>query len=413
LIWQAGQSNNLVTFLVRPVKRIVANMQTGGNLMNDNVSAYVRNHEPTPTIKNRITALLSVGIALYAVFGGMPYADAVGFLPDQMIVSTVPPNGDVNPYGVAFVPQGFQSGNGPLQPGDILVSNFNDSANLQGTGTTIVRVSTSGVVSTFFAGPPHPPGTTGLGLSTALAVLRNGFVIVGNVPSTDGTSRTAMPGSLLVLDNTGNLVSTISGPTIKGPWDMTVLDEGNQAVAFVSNVLAGTVLRLNLNVAPNGVTVVRETVIASGYHHRGDPAAFEVGPTGLVYDSTLDVLYVAATADNAVFAVQNAATRPRSGGTGAVIYTDAVHLHGPLAMAQAPNGHLLVSNSDVINSDPNQPSEIVEFTIQGQFIKQLSVDPAQGGSFGLAVNVNQSTSFFAAVDDNTATLTVWQIPLSP
>jgi hypothetical protein len=379
--------------------------------MNYDVSAYVTDYETTSTMKKRNTALLSVGIALYAVFGGMPYADAVGFLPDEMIVSTVPPNGDLNPYGVAFVPQGFQSGNGPLQPGDILVSNFNNSDNLQGTGTTIVRVSTTGAVSTFFAGPPHPPGTTGLGLSTALAVLRNGFIIVGNVPSTDGTSRTAMPGSLLVIDNAGNLVSTISGPNIKGPWDMTVLDEGNQAIAFVSNVLAGTVLRLNLNVTTSGVTVVNQTVIASAYQHRGDPAAFEVGPTGLVYNPNLDVLYVAATADNAVFAVQNAATRVRSGGKGTVIYSDAVHLHGALGMAQAPDGHLLVSNNDTINPDANQPSEIVEFTIQGQFVKQLNVDPAQGGSFGLAVNVNGGTASFAAVDDNTATLTIWQIPV--
>jgi hypothetical protein len=79
-------------------------------------------------------------------------------------------------------------------------------------------------------------------------------------------------------------------------------------------------------------------------------------------------------------------------------------------MAEAPNGHLLVSNSDVINPDPTQPSEIVEFTKQGQFVKQLSVDPAQGGSFGLAVNVVEDTSFFAAVDDNTATLTILNIP---
>ena len=159
------------------------------------------------------------------------------------------------------------------------------------------------------------------------------------------------------------------------------------------------------------VTVANQTVIASGYAHRGDPAAFVVGPTGLVYDPNQDVLFVASTEDNAVFAVQNAATRTSSGGTGTVVYTDAIHLHGPLAMAQAPNGDLLVSNSDVINSDPNQPSEIVEFTKQGQFVKQLNVDPAQGGSFGLAVNVNGGTAFFAAVDDNTATLTIWKIPL--
>ena len=379
--------------------------------MNHNMSAHVRKQKTAPTMKNRMTTLLLAGIALLAVFSGMQSADANGFLPDQMIVSTVPPNGDVNPYGVAFVPQGFQSGTGPLRPGDILVSNFNNSMNLQGTGTTIVRVSPNGAVSTFFAGPPHPGGSTGLGLSTALAVLQKGFVIVGNVPSMDGTSATVMPGSLLVINNQGHLVSTIRGPNIDGPWDMTLIDEGNQAVAFVSNVLAGTVVRLTLNVSAAGVTVANKTVIASGYKHRGDPAAFEVGPTGLVFDPNLNVLFVASTEDNAVFAIQGALTRPGSGGTGSIIYTDAVHLHGPLAMAQASNGDLLVSNSDVINSDPNQPSEIVEFTKQGRFIKQLSVDPAQGGSFGLAVNANGATTFFAAVDDNTATLTIWKFPL--
>src|SRR6202008_4098147 len=54
--------------------------------------------------------------------------------------NTVPANGDVNPYGVAFVPNGFPRG-GVLRGGDIIVSNFNNSANLQGTGTTIVRVN--------------------------------------------------------------------------------------------------------------------------------------------------------------------------------------------------------------------------------------------------------------------------------
>jgi hypothetical protein len=133
----------------------------------------------------------------------------------------------------------------------------------------------------------------------------------------------------------------------------------------------------------------------------------------LVYDSAADVLYVASTEDNAVFAVQQAATRSGSGGTGTIIYTDAVHLHGPLGMAEAPNGHLLVSNSDVINSDPSQPSEIVEFTKTGQFVKQLSVDPAQGGSFGLAVKATfqTGTTHFAPVDDNTATLSVYTLPL--
>src|SRR4029077_4855926 len=197
--------------------------------MNHNASAYVTRQETVPTIKNRITRCLFAGIALFAVFSGMPLADADGFLPPQMyIYSTVPPNGDVNPYGFASWPKGFQSGPGPLRPRQILVSNFNNNMNLQGTGTTIVRVSSTGQPFVFFAGPPHPGGSTGLGLSTALEILQRGLECAGRLPSTAGTSRTAMTGSLLVINNQGHLVSTISGPHISGPWDMTVIDEGNQ-----------------------------------------------------------------------------------------------------------------------------------------------------------------------------------------
>ncbi len=67
------------------------------------------------------------------------------FLPAQVWnISTVPSNGDVNPYGVAFVDDDFPVGTGPLQHGDILISNFNKSSNLQGTGTTIVDISKAG-----------------------------------------------------------------------------------------------------------------------------------------------------------------------------------------------------------------------------------------------------------------------------
>src|ERR1700730_16348166 len=117
------------------------------------------------------------------------------FLPGPVeVVSTVPPNGDVNPYGVAFVPHGFPAG-GALAAGDILVSNFNNSKNLQGTGTTIVQVPVAGGAPAVFF-----QGQGALGLSTALEVLLEGIVVVGNFPSTDGTCATATAGSLLVID---------------------------------------------------------------------------------------------------------------------------------------------------------------------------------------------------------------------
>jgi uncharacterized protein YjiK len=78
-------------------------------------------------------------------------------------------------------------------------------------------------------------------------------------------------------------------------------------------------------------------------------------------------------------------------------------------LAEAPNGHLLVTNNDGINPDANQPSEIVEFTKQGDFVKQIAMDPAQGGSFGLAVRTLDDKAVFAAVDDNTSSLFIWTL----
>src|SRR5208337_4661664 len=140
-------------------------------------------------------------------------------------VSTVPANGDVNPYGVAFVPNGFPSG-GTLNPGDILVANFNNSGNIQGTGTTITRITPQGQTSTFFT-------STSPGLDTALAVLKSGFVIVGNVPTTDGTFGTITQGSLQILDKNGNLVMTLKDSKfLAEPWDLTVHDNGDHVQVF-------------------------------------------------------------------------------------------------------------------------------------------------------------------------------------
>src|ERR1700674_5667410 len=156
------------------------------------------------------------------------------FLPSPVrSVSTVPANGDINPYGVAFVPPHFPSG-GTVSPGDILISNFNNSNNLQGTGTTIMRVPTTGAPSVFFQGQAP------LGLSTALNILRKGFVLVGNFPSPDdsGKCQTALPGSILVINNQGTQVGTIT-EMINGPWDSALFDEGGRAKYFVANALDG------------------------------------------------------------------------------------------------------------------------------------------------------------------------------
>jgi hypothetical protein len=329
--------------------------------------------------------------------------DRQPFLPSPVqSVSTVPSNGDVNPYGVAFVPRQFPKGT--VNPGDILVSNFNAASNLQGTGTTIVDIPASGTPSLFFQ------SATAAGLSTALNILRKGFVLVGNFPSADGTCQNATPGSIIVINKSGKQVGTIADSSINGPWDSALIDEGDSAKYFVANGLTGTVVRFDLKVSSSGVSVKNVTQIASGYLHQCDAVTFVDAPTGLVYDEDRDVLYVASSADNAVFAVANAAHTEKDHGTGRVVYEDNVHLHGPLGMIMAPNGHLIVANNDAINPDPNQPSEIVEFTVGGKFVKEISVDPNFGGSFGLAVMTKGDTARFAAVDDNVPVLLIWTLP---
>ncbi|WP_407971888.1 hypothetical protein ACJ51O_29040 [Burkholderia pyrrocinia] len=325
--------------------------------------------------------------------------------PSSVTASTVPANGDLNPYGIAFVPRGVPTWS-TLKPGDVVVSNFNAASNLQGTGTTIVKLSPGNTPATFFQG-------RNLGLTTALAVLRSGFVLVGNVPTPDGKT-VAAPGSLLVINPQGNLVTQlVSATLLDGPWDMTVIDRGQRVTAFVSNVLNGTVARIELAIGNDGVTMLPGSrIIASGYVNRTDPNALVVGPTGLAYDPNIDVLYVASTGDNAVFAIQNAASTNRNGGVGRMIYFDTKHLHGPLALALAPNGHLVTANGDAVNPDPLQPSEIVEFTVDGRFVAQMQVDIVPGAAFGLAFGRgSKGQPQFAAVDDNTNTATVWTLRL--
>jgi hypothetical protein len=170
-----------------------------------------------------------------------------------LVASTVPGNGDVNPYGVAIVPRSI----GTLHQGDVLVSNFNAASNLQGTGTTIVQIAPNGKVGTFAQiNPAHLPGPCpgGVGLTTALVVLSSGWVVVGSLPTSDGTAATAKDGCLLVLDDHGKARETITGHGINGPWDMTALDLGQFAELFATNVLNGTV-------AADGATVDHGTVV--------------------------------------------------------------------------------------------------------------------------------------------------------
>jgi uncharacterized protein (TIGR03118 family) len=321
----------------------------------------------------------------------------------EQTISTVPSNGDTNPYGTAFVPQGFQ-GNGVLQPGDLLVSNFNNSSGIQGTGTTIVAITPEGQKTVFFQ------GQTGLGLTTALGILKSGFVIVGNVPT--NASGVAQQGSLLILNSSGQVVTALSDSALlDGPWDLAVNDQGNHPQLFITNVLSGTVTRINLFIPKSGNPVIEsETLIASGYAINTNASALVVGPTGLAFDSATDTLFVASTDDNAIYAIANASVVQQDNGIGRLVTKHSTFLHGPLGIVIAPNGDLIISNGDAIDANASQSNEIVEITQTGKFVAQFQLDSGgPGAAFGIAVTEQNGVIRFAAVDDNTNTVEIWTL----
>lgn len=350
---------------------------------------------------------LTVSLGLIASVSASAEDDA--FIPKLVNSSTIPMNGDVNPYGVAFVPAGFPSG-GALSAGDVLVSNFNDVNNLQGRGTTIIQLTPSGTLAppgaatTFFASSMP-------GLSTALGVLRSGYVIVGNVPTTDGTFATLGQGALQVLDRNGKWLATWSDATfLNGPWDLALDDDGARVHVFVSNVGSGTVTRLDVAVTSTGLTVTKKTTLAHGYTHVPNAAALVLGPTGLAFDENSGALFVASTADNAIYRIDGASWTTQSVTRGTRVFADS-HLRGPLALRFAPNGNLLAANGDAVNADVTHPSEIVEFTARGKFVREYNVDTSQGGAFGIDTASGRAPFNYAVIDDVTNSLSVYWLPV--
>jgi hypothetical protein len=368
----------------------------------------------------RVSALAVVAVAAIAVAVLAPSAAAKPKPPQSFVgpfntidtgPSTVPANGDVNPYGVAVAP--VSKGN--LVKGDVLVSNFNNSGNLQGTGTTIVEVSPSGVVTQFAQlDPNNLPGPCpgGIGLTTALVALKSGWVIVGSLPTADGMSATAQAGCLLVLNSSGTVVKTISGGPINGPWDMTARDHRGNADIFVTNVLngtvaagggtvdGGTVVRIDLkNLERHTPRIHSITTIGQGFPERTDPSALVVGPTGLGLSG--QTLYVADSVNNRIAAIRHAVNTHTASNGGKTVSTGG-NLNDPLGLAIAPGGDILTVNG----LDGN----LVETTPAGDQIDLKTLDntplppglPGNGTLFGLAIAPGGTGVYF--VDDGTNTL---------
>ena len=333
--------------------------------------------------------------------------------------STVTDNGDLNPYAIVVAPVT----SGKIQKDDVLVDNFNNVSNLQGTGTTIVDYNPATKKTSLIVKLPQQlaqcPG--GVGLTTAMTMLKSGWIIVGSTPSTDGTTRTKGDGCLLVLDPNGRLATAWVGPNINGPWgNIATVDNGSTATLFVS--MAGfdvpgpevrdpktgsqpvidkaTVLRLELTIPPGQPPqLTSQTVVASGFGQKADRDAFLVGPTGLALAAD-DMLYVSDALGNRIVAIADATTRTASAGTGRVV-TEGGLLRRPLALIQTAGGHLLACNAQngqVVEIDPKSGQQLYAQWID---IDQAQSPPGNGDLFGMALTPDGRGFYYVEDDMNT------------
>jgi hypothetical protein len=328
------------------------------------------------------------------------------------VASTVPANGDVNPYGVAVVPTSA----GHLVAGDTLVSNFNSKHNVQGTGTSIVEVSPSGSSQLFSQFSQLPAGMAcpgGIGLTTALGILPGGWVVVGSLPTVSGGALPGLDpvGCLIVLNDNGTPVESITNSDIVGPWDLAVSSTPTTAAVFVSNALGGntkvkngvpidgkcTVVRLDLALSPTAPPALTSSaVIGSDYLWTANKAALVLAPTGLALGRN-GTLYVDDTQTNAISAIPDALTRSTALSAAESVLSTGGALNGPLGMTIAPNGDLIVVNGNTGNA--------IEVNPRGDQIAYVTlVKKGAGDLFGLAPTADNDGILFVNDGNNTLDL---------
>jgi hypothetical protein len=336
----------------------------------------------------------------------------------KTLTSTVTDNGDLNPYAIVVAPVSA----GRIHQGDVLVDNFNNISNLQGTGGTIIDYSPSTRKATLFAKLPQHlaqvPG--GVGLSTAMAMLKTGWVIVGSAPSTDGTTRTRGEGGLIVLDPQGQVATIWSGADISCPWgNIALVDQGATATLFVSmsgfgvpgpevkdpqtgfpvTIKKATVLRIELAIPDGQPPVIKSrTVVAHGFGQRADRDAFLIGPTGLALAAD-GTLYVSDALENRIVAIPDALTRTDSAGTGRPVTRDGL-LQRPLALAVTAEGHLLAcngKNGQVVEIDPVAGKQLYAQWVDAN---QAQTPPGNGDLFGIALTPDGRGFYYVEDDTN-------------
>lgn len=315
-------------------------------------------------------------------------------LDDQRTIgSTIPSNGDQNPYGLDVA----KSDAGLLETGDLVVCNFNNSANIQGTGTTIIALHA------------HPGSKPRL-IAQNSSLLGCDALAVG--PTDNPWAAAFAANDNPIFSPSGALLTTLAG----GPWhhpfgQIFAQHDGpfGSAAFYESNAGDGSIVRINL---PSFTF----DVIAKGFPINGGAPGSILGPSGLQYESKHDRLYIVDGTNNTVYALRHVSTIPAGGitvtGTSfsgpfrqrARVVFSGPPLNGPISSALLANGHLVLGNT----LDANGKNLMVEVTSHGRLLFVRNVDTGAAGSiFGMVAtgrDADDTKLYFN--DDNMNTVQV-------
>lgn len=292
------------------------------------------------------------------------------------IGSTIDPlNGDLNPYGLDIA----RASAGLISRGDLVVCNFNDAANVQGTGTTIVALHPQAGAT-----PTHVAQAASLLGCDALAAGPNGNLWNAAFAANDNP----------IVSPSGTVLTTLPAGPWHHPFGETFAGTPTPfgiASFYVSNAGDGSIVRVNIKTGPSFTF----DVIATGFAVNGGAPGGILGPSGLQYDAQHDRLYIVDGADNSLTAFRHVSTIPAggitvSGGTfggsfgkrARRIFSGAP-LNGPISSALLPDGHLVLGNT----LDPDGTNLMVEITFNGRVAATKNVDTgAAGALFGMVAS---------------------------
>ncbi len=319
-------------------------------------------------------------------------------LRDVMVSSTVAANGDNNPYGIAVVPSSFVPTAGSLwQPGDVIVSDFNNAAGTAGAGSSIVRIR-NGVATTISQGALY--GTAGLAFNANGAALWTSdigptpsggpsgdvSVVLGNNNPTGAAL--ASTGGAGTINNTTTASNAVTN-SFNGPWGEAFNGNASAPAFFWSNVNDGKIYEISHLTAPNfgsDTITLLGTVPWGTASGAPSSSATNLGPSAIVYSAKTDTLYVTDSFNNALYGISGIA----SGTPTTTMIAQGGSLNAPIGVTINPlNGNLFIANGGV--------NTIVEINpMTGATVGSRNVAPSEpaGSLFGIQA-VTQSDGSLA------------------